>query len=303
MRTRQLCEFETKISEINNHLSHTIFVFKQFSLDNKLKAEKQPDELTPQVYVENEFKEQFNVKLKDIDEQAEKSLNYIFDTFFVFTNTQFEVYLKDIYLFVRNNSQLSLGEPPETKVYETILARIGVDMETEIDNLLVSTYDYFRFRRNAIMHRDKNRRLQGALEDLIKGKNPNGLFRTKQLNGAELNLNWKRYTKAQDDKKVKGYTIRTFDFANKEVSKFTLPELYDLFNFFRLYAATIDKIILNKIDRKYLLTHLIKQHQKNYGTYKVETLQKFATKFQRTNILELNLQLTSEEIETIYNGV
>lgn len=303
MRTRQLCEFETKISEINNHLSHTIFVFKQFSLDNKLKAEKQPDELTPQVYVENEFKEQFNVKLKDIDEQAEKSLNYIFDTFFVFTNTQFEVYLKDIYLFVRNNSQLSLGEPPETKVYETILARIGVDMETEIDNLLVSTYYYFRFRRNAIMHRDKNRRLQGALEDLIKGKNPNGLFRTKQLNGAELNLNWKRYTKAQDDKKVKGYTIRTFDFANKEVSKFTLPELYDLFNFFRLYAATIDKIILNKIDRKYLLTHLIKQHQKNYGTYKVETLQKFATKFQRTNILELNLQLTSEEIETIYNGV
>ncbi len=304
MRTKQLCDFETKVSEINNHLSHTVFVFKQFAIDNDKVTAELPEEFTTKVYAKNEFAKQFNVKLKDIAEQADKSFDYILDTLFVFTNTQFEVYLKEVYLFAKNNSQLNLAEPPETKVYETIIERIGIDLETDIDNLRVSTYDYFRFRRNAIMHRDKSKRVQGALEDLIKGRNPDKIFKAKQLNGTELNQNWKRYTRALDDKSAKGYTIRTFDFANRDISKFTLTELFDVFNFFRLYASTIDKIILQKIEKKYLLEHLIKQHKINYGTEKDDNLKKFSIRFQRTNKLELNLEITSEEIEKIYdNGI
>lgn len=302
MRTKQLCDFATKTSEINNHLSHTVFVFKQFSIDNNSKIEDKPEDLTTKVYTTNDYSSQFNVKLKDINEQANLSLDYILDTLFVFTNTQFEVYLKEVYLFAKDNSQLNLAEPPDSKVYETILTRIGIDQETEIDNLLVSTYEYFRYRRNAIMHRDKSKRLQGALEDLIKGKNPNGIFRAKQLNGAELNLNWKRYTKSLDDANQKGYTIRTFDFANRDVSKFSLTDLFDIFNFYRLYATTIDKLVLSKIDRKYLLKYLTKRHQANYGDKKEETIQSFKSRFQRTNILELNLTLTGEEIEKIFNN-
>jgi hypothetical protein len=302
MRTNQLCDFETKTSEINNHLSHTVFVFKQFSIDNSVKAANQPDDLTTTVYTANEYARQFNVKLKDISEQADKSLGYILDTLFVFTNTQFEVYLKEVYLFAKQNSQLKLAEPPESQVYETILERIGIDQEKEIDNLFVSTYEYFRYRRNAIMHRDKDRRLQGALDDLIRGKNPNGIFRKAQYNGTELNLNWKRYTKSLDDAKTKGYTIRTFDFANKDVSKFSLTDLFDIFNFYRLYAAIIDKLVLGKIERKYLLNYLVKRHQENYGGKKEETIQSFTSRFQRTNKLELNLTLTNEETEKIFNN-
>ncbi len=302
MRTNQLCDFETKTSEINNNLSHTVFVFKQFSIDNIAKTTNHPDDLTTKVYTENEYSRQFNVKLKDISEQADKSLDYILDTLFVFTNTQFEVYLKEVYLFAKHNSQLKLAEPPDSQVYETILDRIGIDQEKEIDNLFVSTYEYFRYRRNAIMHRDKDRRLQGALEDLIKGKNPNGIFRKVQYNGTELNLNWKRYTKSLDDANAKGYTIRTFDFANKDVSKFSLNDLFDVFNFYRLYAATIDKLVLGKIERKYLLNYLLKRHQENYGDKKEETIQIFTSRFQRTNKLELNLALTDEETEKIFNN-
>jgi hypothetical protein len=302
MRTNQLCDFETKTSEINNHLSHTVFVFKQFSIDNSVKTASQPDDLTTKVYTENEYARQFNVKLKDISEQADKSLDYILDTLFVFTNTQFEVYLKEVYLFAKHNSQLKLAEPPDSQVYETILERIGIDQEKEIDNLLVSTYEYFRYRRNAIMHRDRDRRLQGSLDDLIRGKNPNDIFRKAQYNGTELNLNWKRYTKSLDDTNTKGYTIRTFDFANKDVSKFSLTDLFDVFNFYRLYAATIDKLVLGKIERKYLLNYLEKRHQENYGDKKEVTFQSFASRFQRTNKLELNLTLTNKEIERMFNN-
>lgn len=302
MRTNQLCDFEAKTSEINNHLSHTVFVFRQFSIDNSERTTKQPEDLTTKVYASNEYARQFNVKLKNISEQADKSLDYILDTLFVFTNTQFEVYMKEVYLFARNNSQLNLAEPPESQVYETILQRIGIDQETEIDNLLVSTFEYFRYRRNAIMHRDKDRRLQGALEDLIKGKNPNGVFRTAQFNGTELNQNWKRYAKALDDANAKGYTIRTFDFANRDVSKFSLTDLFDVFNFYRLYAATIDKLVLGKIERKFLLEYITKRHRENYGDKKDDTIHSFTTRFNRTNKLELNLTLTNEEIEKIYKS-
>lgn len=164
------------ISEINKHLSHTNFIFKQFSLDNDVKAYKHPKELTTKIYSTNEFAGQFNVKLKDIDGQAQKSLEYLLDTLFVFTNVQFEVYLKDVYLFAKNNSQLHLQEPPENKVYETIIDRMGIDLDREIDNLFVSTYEYFKYRRNAIMLRDKDKRFHGAMEDLVKGRNPNGIF-------------------------------------------------------------------------------------------------------------------------------
>jgi len=301
MRTNQLCDFETKTSEINNHLSHTVFVFRQFSIDNSARTASQPNDLTTKVYTDNEHARQFNVKLKDISKQADKTLDYILDTLFVFTNTQFEVYLKEVYLFAKNNSQLKLAEPPDSQVYETILERIGIDQEIEIDNLLVSTYEYFRYRRNAIMHRDKDRRLQGALEDLIKGKKNNSL-RAKQYNGGELNLYWKRYTKALEDANTKGYTIRSFDFANKDVSRFSLTDLFDVFNFYRLYAATIDKLVLTKIERNYLLKYLVKRHQDNYGDKKEETIQSFTNRFQRTNKLELNLTLTNEETEKIFNN-
>lgn len=308
MRTTELCNFEKNISEINNNLSHTVFVFKQFSLDNSDQISRKLNKLTTEIYTANEYSSQFNVKLSEIDEQAQKSLEYIFDTLFVFTNTQFEVYLKDVYLFVKDNTSIPLDEPPETKIYETVLSRLGIDIEKDIDNLLVSTFDYFKFRRNAIMHRDKAKRLQGALEDLIKGsfaknKKKQDLFRNDQLNGSELNLKWRQYAEKLKTQNIKGYTIQNFNFADRDVSKFSISDLFDIFNFYRLYAYTIDKLILQKISRVDLLRYCEEKHKEFYGETKEDTYEKFLSRFKRTSKLVLNLTPEEAETKNIYNGV
>lgn len=307
MRTSELCHFENKISEINNKLSHTVFVFKQFSLDNITNIAKNPEELTTKIYLENEYASQFNVKLSKIEEQAQESLEYIFDTFFVFTNTQFEVYLKDVYLFVKNNTSIALGEPPETKVYETVLSLLGIDIEKDIDNLIVSTFDYFKFRRNAIMHRDKEKRFQGAMEDLIKGsfakdKKKQVLFRQNQLNGTELNLKWKQHTDQLKANKSKSYTIQSFDFAKRDISKFNLNDLFDVFNFYRLYVSIIDKLILSKVSRNDLLKYCEAKHREFYGEEREKNYEHFLAHYKRTSKLVLNLNIEEDEARKIYNG-
>jgi len=308
MRTIELCNFEKNISEINNNLSHTIFVFKQFSIDNKERNTKNPNELTTKIYTENEYSSQFNVKLKDIDEQAQNSLDYIFDTLFVFTNTQFEVYLKDVYLFIKENFIPSLPEPPDTKVYETILERLDIDIETELDNLFVSTFDYFRFRRNAIMHRHKTKRFQGALEDLVKGtfakdKKKKILFRENQLNGQELDLKWRQYSQNLKSQGLKGYSIQNFNFSNRDLSKFSVTDLFDIFSFYRLYAAKLDLLILEKIEKSKLTKYCHKQYKEFYGETKEETIEKFSSRFVRISKLVLNLEVEEKEVEEIFNGV
>src|SRR5258705_13287498 len=103
MRTKLLPDFEKNISDINNNLSHTIFVFNQFKIDNSERVLRSPKEFTTTFFANNEFAPQFNVRLNEIEVQAQRTLEYIFDTLFVFTNTHFEVYLKDVYLFVKDN--------------------------------------------------------------------------------------------------------------------------------------------------------------------------------------------------------
>ena len=244
MRTPPLFDFQKNLSEINNNLSHTIFIFQQFEIDNKNLIKSSPEKFTTEHYLDNDYSHQFNVRFKDISEQAQKSLDYIYDTFFVFTNTQFEVYLRDAYLFVKNFSSKKLGEPPESKVYETVLEQLNIN-DADIGDLFVSTYQYFVHRRNAIMHRDKSKRLHGVMEDLIKGRDYKGKKNTSnrrkneklkenQLNGNELNLQWKQYRETLAKEKKKGYKIETFDFAKRDISSFILNDLFDIFNFYRL---------------------------------------------------------------------
>src|SRR5205085_10066538 len=102
------------------------------SLENEKTIKKEGKKFTTEVYLENEYSSQFNVRLENIQDQTAETFNYILDTLFVFTNTQFEVYLKDIFLFLKNNSQFSVGEPPEGNVYETIFNSLGINQDTDL---------------------------------------------------------------------------------------------------------------------------------------------------------------------------
>jgi hypothetical protein len=308
MRTKSLREFENSVSEINNNLSHTIFVFNQFKLDNSQKILSHPEEFTTTVYQENELASQFNVRLSGIENQAQNTLNYILDTLFVFTNTHFEVYLKDVYLFVKDNFYSQLPEPPDSKVFDTIIESLGINTETEIDNLLVSTYDYFKFRRNAIIHRHRDKRFHGVLELLTTGgfrrdKKKKHLFRERQLNGQELNLHWREHREALQKNITKGHKIQTFDFASRDVSRFSLNDLIDVFNFYRLYAEKLDALIINKIQRQKLLDFCANKFSKTIGDKSNFTSEEFFKKINRIAKQELNLTLENAETTQLYNGV
>ncbi|MDO7846988.1 hypothetical protein Q5H92_11510 [Hymenobacter sp. M29] len=308
MRTSELCDFEKALSEMNNNLSQIVFVFEQFFISNKDNISKHPEMLTTKKYSENKYASQFNVKLKDLNNQASLSLDYVFDSLFVFAYAQFEIYLKDVYLFVKDNINHDLSELPESRLYEVVLERLGIDTKNDIDNLFVSTFHYFKLRRNAIMHRDKSRRFQGALEYLIKGsfsKDPDKrkLFSDNQLNGKQLNAEWKKYVANLKSLGQKGYAVKTIDFAAKDISKVLLSDLFDVFNFYRLYAETIDEIIINKADRSKLLNFCKTKYDEFYPNVAGEDFESFSKKFGRISKIALNLTVEKHEAEKIYSGV
>ena len=215
-------------------------------------------------------------------------------------------------MFVKNFSSKKLGEPPESKVYETVLEQLNIN-DADIGDLFVSTYQYFVHRRNAIMHRDKSKRLHGVMEDLIKGRDYKGKKNTSnrrkneklkenQLNGNELNLQWKQYRETLAKEKKKGYKIETFDFAKRDISSFILNDLFDIFNFYRLYSSLIDKLIMKNFNTDELTEYCKKRYLEKHGSKKL-SLAKFKFLFCLESKFSINLKFTDSELEQIYNGI
>lgn len=63
MRSKHLTEFKKELSELNNCLSHYIFVWEQFHIDNSNKLIKQKNKLTTEIYSANVNSNQFNLML------------------------------------------------------------------------------------------------------------------------------------------------------------------------------------------------------------------------------------------------
>jgi hypothetical protein len=296
VRSEILCEFDKKVSELNLHLSHTLFVFSQFRLDNKDLVQENMNGLTTEVYLSNLMSSQFNVKMKDIFSEADASQDYILDTFFVFLNTRFEVFLINLYNFIRDQLKVSsLPVPPDRKIYQTVLERLGIDAVTDLGNLNVSTYDYYKYRRNATMHRDKKKRFHGALEDLVKGTTNNDL-RPDVLNGIQLNNKWKKF----NEENPKAHAIKNIDFTAKDLSRFSLDELLDVFNFYRLFAKAIDKIALDRIDGKKFAEYLLSDYRLNYPDFKTVEYDKFAVRFRRISQIRLNLTFPDDDVAKLF---
>jgi len=133
------------------------------------------------------------------------------------------------------------------------------------------------------------------MEDLVKGRK-NEQFRGDQLNGIELNSAWKVYS----DKINKGHSIQNTDFTSNDLSKFTLDSLIDVFNFYRLYVSSIDKIVLSKISRDKLLDCCENEYEVNYGKSHGNDYEKFSIKFRRAARMKLNLTIEDDEIRKRY---
>ncbi len=303
MRTPHLLTFCSSISAINNHFSHAAFIFEQFSLDNKDRVKRHPNKLTKEVYSQNEYALQFNVKLSNLETQALASKNFITDSLFVFANTYFEVYLKDLFFFYQTLTGEKLGELPERSIFSNVLGKLGINADSDLNNLTLSTFEYLKLRRNAVMHRDRSKYFQGSFVDLIKGtfgkSNNNHSFRAKQLNGSQLNAEWKKHR----ENTGKGYTIHSFNFHNSKQADISFEELCDILNFFRLFAAEIDRLVLGKVDRGKLIAYCMAQYKIFYKDKGTETShEKFSIKFKRNCIFALGFEPSEEEVEENFKG-
>ncbi|WP_419699033.1 hypothetical protein [Mucilaginibacter sp. NFX135] len=295
MRSQSLVDFHKSVSELNNHLSHTLFVFKQFKIDNQTLIGSKPNLRTIAAYKENEMAPQFDVTLNKLAESADVTLDYILDTFFVFINTRFEVYLIGLQNYVKANFDDMLPEPPDNHIYEKVLENFGINPEVQFGTLFTSTFSYYKLRRNATMHRDKKRRYQGLLERLIKGT-PDEKLAANQLSGAALNNEWQSYVKGQ----TKCHAVRNTDFTNKDLTRFGLPELIDVFNFYRLFAELIDSEVMGKQDRVKLLKYCHKCYKEFYNFPDDLLYESFAPKFLHICKLKLNLIPEQDEIKKYF---
>ena len=97
MRSLELNQFRRNLSDVNTHLSHYVFIQKQFLIDNEEKAKKTPDKFTDEIYTTNEYKSQFKVKLSELEFHLFKTSSFIYDSLLAFCFLGVENYLRGIY--------------------------------------------------------------------------------------------------------------------------------------------------------------------------------------------------------------
>ena len=287
VRSPKLPFFLNRISEANNYLSHLLFVLEQFDLDNNslLTNKKRQSELTTVVFKNNKQAKIHNVKLSFLNEQKNESIDFLKNTVFININTQFEVYLKNIYLFKKENFDANLKELNKFKVYETFIENLG--LSNKLSELNKSTYDYFVLRRNALVHRDKTKLHQGEFADKIKS------------DGKVLNRNWKNYSKEIKNNNLKSHTVDNFNFSTKNVNTFNFDELISTMNFYRLFSMEIDNLIVKELNNDCIHKYLFTKFKTIYPD--IETFNIFSKKFSHFSNSELNLEIKPKELEKIWN--
>jgi hypothetical protein len=275
IKTRQLTKFQERISELNLHFSHFLFLSEQFLIDHQGEIQKaiqdNPKALAPELFPSNRFKEQFNSplnKLLDKDGQIEETRQFIFQSLFIFSYVQFETYLKDLYnLFVQHF--ISVENWQELKKNESFLDQIIANLQLDIEPKICLAAEYIRYRRNAVIHRDKDSSFKGKVADFIK------------RHGAELNSLWLIGTEIVDESEEK--LLQSINFESELVSNFSELEIIDIFNLLRAISRSLDAAVTTYFEeaiQDLLLTEFRKKYENKpwfSGTTEVDQKKKLAS--------------------------
>lgn len=286
MRTKNLLEFKKEVSQINNYQSQIKFVFEQFQIDNKDKFEKGKEDIvrySSKIYESNKYAEEFNVEFQDIFTQLSDTKNFIFKSIYVFLYSRFEIFLRNEYFIAKYELNLEIPEMGKFKIPETFFEQLEVNILEE----LMTTFEYLRLRRNAIVHRTESKVAQGEISAFIKS------------NGKKLNNFWSKKTNFAD---VKGVAIKKINFLDTSLENFQEAEVIDVFNLYRVLSEVIDKTFVEKFNRDKWLEFLGSKFKQQISTDKKTSL--ISEKEIKWFAHELlNMSLTNEEITKIYRGV
>lgn len=280
MRSKELVVLHQKISELNTHYSHFLFISEQFIIDNQLKIKNNSKKYTSELFTENKFADQFNSQMEKIIDESEKTRSFILRSLFILSYSQFEIYLADVYSFTRIYLT-SLKELFSNKKLQQIRKNIGIIDINGLSEIEFKTLEYISLRRNSIVHRDEKRAYQKEIAKCIKD------------NGKELNKFWLGENNLQ---------VKVLDFTKKEVSHFESMEVIDILNIIHRLSEKIDHLIITKIGVDNLYKYLIKEFEDEYKPIKSwenKDREKLIKKFQHFARITFGAILSYDEVNNL----
>ncbi|OJY84612.1 MAG: hypothetical protein BGP13_21725 [Sphingobacteriales bacterium 40-81] len=280
MRSKQLTEFKTELSELNNCLSHYIFVWEQFHIDNNEKLVKQKNKLTTEVFSQNTNSRQFRVKLDHLNASHRSTFEFILKSLFLLAYSEFEVYMRTLYEFARKADTSLPNLQVKERIPDDIFKYLGIVTSSNFDQKEIWTFDYIRLRRNRITH--SGGQSKGDLADIIrnKGNALQQLWKTKLTNG-----------------------LFGLNFQNNKTDTFSKEEIFDFINIFRLLTEKVDEVICQKLGEDKIIETLESEFKsKHKSEIKGWGTKRSARKFASYSKFEFDINVSNDKIEKIDFG-
>jgi len=290
MKSKELRTFLKNLSELNNSFTHYSFVWSQFSLDYHSLIEKNPDDLTQDIFKLNQFAKKHNIKLEKLTKEHDKTYKTLVEGIYLLTFSYYESYLKGVMDFACSvdNKITPLEEKLEEAednyiLIDKVINRIGID-KTKFDSDELTTLDYLRLRRNRVTHKN-SKRISHSLNKLIKeeGKNLNEYWNEKLRTG-----------------------LQEIDFNSKEkANEINFNFIIDTVNILRTIIKKLDSEILailgtDKIIKQVIIPDFLKQHEKKLKQLTKERLLRKFRRFSKSEYaIETNDIIERELLEAV----
>jgi len=289
MKTEELREYYRILSELNNSFTHYSLVWNQFSIDYAEILEKKPDKLTKEYFEKNPYKEKHNIKFRELEAEHKKTHDTLIKGIFLLIYTYFESYLKELLVFA--NKVDNTIEPLESKLdysddyllIDKVFNRIGID-KSEFKNLFFLTLDYFRLKRNRLIHSNVDN-ISKSLNYIIKN------------HGNELNNFWNNILPSN---------LQGLDFMDKEnANELTFSIIIDTINLFRGISAEIDKLVINKLTIEQITIKVVIPAFKEIQGKKINGIESERLKFKFKRFCKTNfgLEINDDILELFKSSI
>lgn len=240
MRSEALKTFQKQASDLNRSLTQALFVNEQFFLDHEDQLNRNPSALTSEQFDENPYREQFNWRLGELNSERSALEAFLFKSTFVFLYSSFEAFIEELYVFIRAVQGKQRCQGHDSWIAASF-GTLGTKSEEELEDELLSTLKYARWRRNRLVHNDGSP--SQDLRSLIKNE------------GSDLDQWWTR----------KLGSLEKLSFANEETETFSQDELIDLIRVFRETTHVIDSVVLDYLRTDLVLEHLNREFEEHFG--------------------------------------
>lgn len=231
MRTPAKQVIYAKLSDINRHLTCMLFVAEEFNNAAAGYLEANVGKSVTQVFPENKYNNKFDIKVENIKGNVDDYFQYVRDSFVVYVSECVKEYFSLIIEIGGKVNDRKLIKTSNEEFYPSVAALFGCTTNELIPDMMLHTLQYFRMRRNCIVH--KNAEANKALLSHIRNY------------GTHLNRYWEKLDKR---------TILQFNSDN--ISAITDTEVIETINICRVCIRHIDEQICTRLDMSGLERYL-----------------------------------------------